>query len=302
MKDSDWLILAELYKNPNLTKVAELLYTTQPSLTKRIRHIEDEFGVTVVERVPKGLRFTPEGAFLAQKADVYLSFLDETKRGVARMNAERERVITVGSSYTFSKYDLGELMMEYRRLHPKTRFNVVTEGSDSLFRRMVDGTVDMAFIRGDYDGSFNKVLIGTNSACVVTREPTLTDDLRGMTRIGYSTNVQTQKQLDEWYEEQFGEPAPANMIVGYIDVAWQLVEKGAGYICCFVPKNFDGRGRLFLTPMLHRDGTPVTRNTWFFYPREKSISQAQQEFIDYIEQKYRNKDDAGERRTEGESL
>lgn len=37
MKDSDWLILSELYKNPNLTKVAGLLYTTQPSLTKRIR-------------------------------------------------------------------------------------------------------------------------------------------------------------------------------------------------------------------------------------------------------------------------
>ena len=58
MKDSDWLILSELYKNPNLTKVAELLYTTQPSLTKRIRHIEEEFGVTIVSRLPKGLRFT----------------------------------------------------------------------------------------------------------------------------------------------------------------------------------------------------------------------------------------------------
>ena len=78
------------------------------------------------------------------------------------------------------------------------------------------------------------------------------------------------------YEEQFGEPAPANMIVGYIDVAWQLVEKGAGYVCCFVPENYDGRGRLFLTPMLHRDGTPVCRNTWFFYPGEKNISETQQ--------------------------
>ena len=68
MKDSDWLILSELYKNPNLTKVAELLYTTQPSLTKRIRHIEEEFGVTIVSRLPKGLRFTPEGEYLGRQA------------------------------------------------------------------------------------------------------------------------------------------------------------------------------------------------------------------------------------------
>ena len=38
MKDSDWEILYELYKNPNMTKVANLLYITQPSLTKRLQH------------------------------------------------------------------------------------------------------------------------------------------------------------------------------------------------------------------------------------------------------------------------
>ena len=119
MKDSDWLILSELYKNPNLTKVAELLYTTQPSLTKRIRHIEEEFGVTIVSRLPKGLRFTPEGEYLGRQADIYLSFLDETKREIVRMKGDGERVINIGSSYTFSKYDLGELMMGFRRLHPK---------------------------------------------------------------------------------------------------------------------------------------------------------------------------------------
>ena len=53
------------------------------------------------------------------------------------MKGDGERVINIGSSYTFSKYDLGELMMGFRRLHPKARFNVVTEGSDSLFRRML---------------------------------------------------------------------------------------------------------------------------------------------------------------------
>lgn len=62
MKDSDWLILSELYKNPNLTKVAELLYTTQPSLTKRIRHIEEEFGVTIVSAFRRGCALRPRAS------------------------------------------------------------------------------------------------------------------------------------------------------------------------------------------------------------------------------------------------
>ena len=284
MKDSDWLILSELYKNPNMTKVADLLYTTQPSLTKRLQHMEEEFGVTIVNRTPKGLVFTKEGSYLGRQADIYLRFLKETRRELERMKNQDETVITIGSSYTYSKYYLGELMIRYRHERPDTHFNVITEGSDSLFRRMLDGTIDVAFIRGDYEGAVNKILVERSNAYVVTDHPVLIEDLRQMTRIGYSTNKQTQKLLDDWYTEQFSEPAPANMIVGYIDVAWQLVEKGTGYVCCFVPDHYEGKKRLFLTPMCHRDGTPVSRNTWLLYPKRKHLPECQQAFVEFVEQ------------------
>lgn len=284
MKDSDWLILSELYKNPNMTKVADLLYTTQPSMTKRLQHMEEEFGVTIVNRTPKGLVFTKEGSYLGRQADIYLRFLKETRRELERMKNQDETVITIGSSYTYSKYYLGELMIRYRHERPDTHFNVITEGSDSLFRRMLDGTIDVAFIRGDYEGAVNKILVERSNAYVVTDHPVLIEDLRQMTRIGYSTNKQTQKLLDDWYTEQFSEPAPANMIVGYIDVAWQLVEKGTGYVCCFVPDHYEGKKRLFLTPMCHRDGTPVSRNTWFLYPKRKHLPECQQAFVEFVEQ------------------
>ena len=79
MKDSDWEILYELYKNPNMTKVANLLYMTQPSLTKRLQHMETEFQTPIVNRTPKGLEFTQEGEYLAQRAEKYLEFMKETK-------------------------------------------------------------------------------------------------------------------------------------------------------------------------------------------------------------------------------
>ena len=284
MKDSDWLILSELYKNPNMTKVADLLYTTQPSMTKRLQHMEEEFGVTIVNRMPKGLVFTPEGEYLGRQADIYLRFLDETRRELERMKHLSATVINVGSSYTYGKYYLGEMILKYRQQHPEVRFNVITEGSDRLFRRILDGTIDVAFIRGDYEGSLNKVLVSRDPAYIVTKNPVLLPDLRNMTRIGYTTNLQTQKLMDDWYTEQFGVPAPANMSVGYIDVAWQLVDKEAGYVCGFVPEDYDGRSRLFLTPMCHKDGTPVCRNTWFLYPKRKRLPEVQQDFIRYIEQ------------------
>ena len=79
MKDTDWEILYELYKNPNMTKVANLLYITQPSLTKRLQHMEEEFQVTIVNRTTKGLEFTKEGEYLAQQAKKYLDFINQTR-------------------------------------------------------------------------------------------------------------------------------------------------------------------------------------------------------------------------------
>ena len=55
MKNIDWMILKMLYEKRSMTKAAEALYMTQPALTKRIKAIENEWGVEVVKRSSKGV-------------------------------------------------------------------------------------------------------------------------------------------------------------------------------------------------------------------------------------------------------
>ena len=43
MKDTDWEILYRLYETPNMTKVADMLYISQPSLTKRVKSNKSYF-------------------------------------------------------------------------------------------------------------------------------------------------------------------------------------------------------------------------------------------------------------------
>ena len=37
-----------------------------------------------------------------------------------------------------------------------------------------------------------------------------------------------------------------------------------------------------LTPLFWKDGTPVERNTWFFYPKSKRLSPALSQFVEYV--------------------
>ena len=283
MKDSDWEILYELYKNPNMSKVANLLYITQPSLTKRLQHMESEFQVTIVNRTSKGLEFTREGVFLAEKAEIYLDFMKDTKRELETFKGSAEENIIIGSSYTYSKYTLTDVLYQYNQKHPNVSFNIVNDQSNILFKKMLEGSIDVGFIRGNYEGAVNKVLIGRNQAYLITKEKVDINDLPNLQRIGYKTNDRTVELLDEWWEDHFETTAPSGMVVGYIDFAWQLINKGLGYTCCFLPDNFDNEYNLCLTPMTRKDNSPVLRNTWFIYPKNKRMTKILGDFIRYVE-------------------
>ena len=283
MKDSDWEILYELYKNPNMTKVANLLYMTQPSLTKRLQHMETEFQTSIVNRTPKGLEFTPEGEYLAERAEKYLEFMKETKEKLEEFKEKTKDSILIGSSYTYSKYTLSDILVRYTADHPHTTFEIINEQSNILFRKMLEDSIDVGFIRGDYEGAVHQVLVAQNQGYLVTKEPVDIEDLPKMQRIGYKTNDRTQELLNSWWEDRFHTEAPSGMAVGYIDFAWQLINKGLGYTCCFLPDDFQNEYNLCLTPLVKADGTEVIRNTLFVYSKNKRISRTLEEFIDYIE-------------------
>ena len=192
-----------------------------------------------------------------------------------------------GDYYTYGKYTLADLLLEYKQEHPNVNFNVISDQSNILFRKMLEDSIDVGFIRGDYEGPVNRTLIGQNEACLVTKEPVDFEDLPKMQQIGYKTNDRTKELLDGWWKDRFGTDTPANMMVGYIDVAWQLIHKGLGYTICFLPDNFVNEYDLCLTPLVKKDGTPVLRNTWFIYSKNKRISKVLEEFIYYIESEFK---------------
>ena len=61
MEERDWLIIKTLYEQKNVTKTAEKLYLSQPTLTARIKHIENALGTKLLYRGNKGITFTDTG-------------------------------------------------------------------------------------------------------------------------------------------------------------------------------------------------------------------------------------------------
>lgn len=62
MKTSDWALIQTLYECRNITRAAAQLYISQPTLTKRLRAIEEELGVVIALRGKRASPSRPRGS------------------------------------------------------------------------------------------------------------------------------------------------------------------------------------------------------------------------------------------------
>ena len=283
MKDSDWEILYRLYETPNITKVANMLYISQPSLTKRLKSIEEEFNIKIVDRTSKGVEFTPEGEYLAKKAESYMKFIEEIRNDLKSYKEEYQGVISIGSAYSFSRFELADLLSEYSKNHPGVSFHIENSQSGKLYRKLLEGKISLAFICGDYNGPVNKILVKQDKAYIASKEPIDIDELPKMQRIDYRSNDKTREILDNWWYEKYKENQPEGMFAGTIEFAWKLIDKGWGYSYFFLPDEFKNEYNLEINPLLDAKGNNVTRNTWLVYSKTKSLNNVEKNFIKYIE-------------------
>ena len=282
MRDSDWEILAELGKNPNVSRAAAALYMSQPTLTKRLQRIEAELGVLVAHRSGRGIELTDEGRYLADRGAEHVRFVTETRTRLAEMREGIAGSIKVGSSYSFNKYHLWDVLDGYEISTGKNvRFDVVNEQSDVLFRRVLEGELDVVFEQGEFEGPVCRACVRRTPAYLVTKRPVALEELPRMRRVTYRSSGPSLALIDAWWESTFSEPMPEGSGAGYIGFALDLVARGEGFALCFLPDSFANTEGLTLTPLVMPDGKPVERGTWCVWAKG-ALSEPLASFVRYI--------------------
>ena len=280
---SDWRLIYELHKTPNMTRVAGILYITQSAVTKQLQHIEKELDTKIIHRTPSGLEFTEIGNYLAEQAEKFLKLEDETMRGLDALKEASPEKLVIGSAYTFSKYRLPEILDDFLEQRPSFRCQVINRQSNVLHQMVLSGELDLAFVRSDYRDGVNRILVERTQGYIVTKGAADLAELPKMNRINYQSNAKTEDLIREWWEDRYGDLRPKEgMAVGYVDFALREVVRGKGYAICFLPPVTELDSKLVKTPLFMKDGNPVSRNTWLIWRMEKKISPAMESFLRYI--------------------
>ena len=265
MRDIDWYILDSLMQTKNITKSAEALFMSQPTITKRIMNMEDHFGVTLLKRTNKGVTFTPEGECLAGRAAEMVCALKQINEKMARFASGTCGEIRLVMPNSFGKFRFPGIMRQYSALYPDVTFSVRTALSDKVCGVMESGEVSIGFLCGDYPFAGERSqLYEEQSFLAYSRKITL-DDLPSLPRIEYSKGAYTKKMLDGWIDENFHEKLRVSFSVDNGDTALEMVRSGMGYSFFSAQKFLENAAGLFSLPLFKKDGAPLVRKTWMLW-------------------------------------
>jgi DNA-binding transcriptional LysR family regulator len=266
MENQDWLILKVLFQTKNITKAAQVLFLSQPALTHRLRNMEEEFGVTIVHRVSKGVHFTPQGEYLAKAADIMLLQIRQLKDEVLNMEHEVAGTLRLGSSHVFTKYRLPGLLKTFKNQYPHVEFKVTTAWSKDVFSLLYNQDIQVGFIRGASSWNGEKHLLFEESICIASKEPFNIHQLPQLPRIDYQTDPAIRALIDNWWRETFAQPPLISMDVDRVDICKEMVVNGLGY--AFLPDILvHNNDNLQKTVITDKSGNPILRQTWMIYQK-----------------------------------
>ena len=283
MDDRDWKILDVLYEQKNITKSAEVLFISQPALTKRVMQIEEHFGVKIVDRGIRGVQFTPQGEYLAHRAAEVLTLYREIKEDVSNMNDEIVGTLRIGVSNFFGKYKFPELIQRFTSQYPKVSFQVETGLSKDIFNLTYNHHVHVGFVRGDYSWPDQKYLLFNENIVIASKSKIEIEDLPNLPRIDFETDHLFKALVDNWWNQHFSKSPNILMKVDRGDTCREMVTRDIGY--AIMPNMFlQDVPDIHQIPIKSQDGMTLTRPTWMFYHESSLVQNVVTAFVQFIKE------------------
>lgn len=283
MDDKDWLILHTIYKERNITKAAEQLYISQPSLTYRIQQLEKEFDVKILSRRKRGVDFTTEGEYLVQYANRMLKELEQTKNYLNSLGGKIKGPLRLGVSQTYARYELPKILAEFLRLYPDVDLHLKTGFSHEVFQMMQHEEASIGIVRDPYDWRGPKLHIDEEEIFLVSKNKIKIEELPYIPRIDYNTDLSLKNTIESWWKQTFDVPPKIAMEVDIIDTCREMVLNGLGYailpgICLKGYTNLQ-KSELFL------NNQKLVRKTWLLFNENAFELSPAKAFIEFFQNK-----------------
>ncbi|MGP3927541.1 LysR family transcriptional regulator [Streptomyces sp. 8N616] len=132
----------------SLGRAAGELGITQPAASSRIRSMERQLGVALVDRSPRGSRLTDAGVLVTDWARRIVDAAEAFDAGAQALRARRDSRLRVAASMTIAEYLLPGWLIALRSQRPGTAVSLLAGNSAAVAQRLLSDDADLGFVEG----------------------------------------------------------------------------------------------------------------------------------------------------------
>lgn len=155
-------ILKAIATEKSFTRASELLYISQPSLSKQIKSLEKNLNIVLINRKKNQISLTENGKIFLQYSERILALCEESCRALIDLkNGERGNLI-VGASQTIGTYLLPRVLALFAKNYPQIDIKVQVNSTRVIAKNTINRKIDLAIVGGKIPNELTKNLIIEN--------------------------------------------------------------------------------------------------------------------------------------------
>ena len=133
-------------REENMTRAAEQLHVSQPTLSKALRSLEEELGKKLFTRHSFSIKLTEEGVLLRNRAEDLVSMADKIEQEFLSLDDISGGDIYFGLAETYQIRYLAREIRRFKELYPDLRYHITSGDTEQVTEKLDKGLLDFAVI------------------------------------------------------------------------------------------------------------------------------------------------------------
>lgn len=138
----------------SVSRAAEVLYISQPAVSKLLAHLEDESGLTLFDRVRGKLAPTRQGMRLYDEVDRIFAGMRQLEQAIDSIRRDEQRHLTVGVLPALSGSFIRRVTMSFLKTNPGVTVSIQTRGSQFVADWLVTRQLDLGLVGSLVDNPY----------------------------------------------------------------------------------------------------------------------------------------------------
>ena len=230
-------------REQNISKAADSLHITQPTLSRQIMELEEELGAPLLIRGKRNHRITltEKGVFLRKRAEELIELADKTEAEFHSNSEDVTGTINIGAGESYNMRYIAQVAKELQNDYPSIHYCILSGNANTIIEQLDKGLFDFGIIFGSANlEKYNYIelpfkdiwgLLMRKDSPLAKKESISPADITHLPLICSKQSL-VSNEFSGWYGSDF---TKLNIIARYnlIYNASLMVSEGLGYALCF---------------------------------------------------------------------